>query len=91
MHASGIFPSPPLLCSQANPLPSPPCPPLLCSQAKVPNKETKLVVACQKGLRSLASCEQLSTAGYQSIAWINGGFDSCGKDSLPTPQNTDLR
>jgi rhodanese-related sulfurtransferase len=39
-------------------------------------KDTKVIVACQKGLRSLVACEQLSRAGYKDIAWINGGFDN---------------
>ncbi len=47
-------------------------------QAKIP-KDGKVLVGCQKGLRSLAACEQLSKAGYPTIAWINGGFDSCKK------------
>ena len=45
-------------------------------QAKIP-KSAKVIVGCQKGLRSLAGCEQLSLAGYETLAWVNGGFDSC--------------
>lgn len=59
-------------------VPAPPCPPppppLL--QAKVP-KDAKVLVGCQKGLRSLAACEQLSLGGYKTLAWVNGGFDTC--------------
>jgi rhodanese-related sulfurtransferase len=42
-------------------------------------KDSKVIVACQKGLRSLAACEQLNRAGYKDIAWINGGFDNSTK------------
>ncbi|KXZ53056.1 hypothetical protein GPECTOR_8g50 [Gonium pectorale] len=59
-------------------------------QAKVP-KGSRLVVGCQKGLRSLAACEQLSLAGYETLAWVNGGFDSCRKDEVPTVGDVDIR
>ncbi|KAG2498522.1 hypothetical protein HYH03_003773 [Edaphochlamys debaryana] len=60
-------------------------------QSKLPNKSTKLIVGCQKGLRSLAACEQLSLAGYQTLGWINGGFDSCKQAEIPTVDNVDIR
>ena len=40
--------------------------------------------------RSLAACEQLSRAGYQEIAWINGGFDTARKEDLPVVGAPDL-
>lgn len=48
-------------------------------------------MSCQKGLRSLAAAEQMSRAGYQNLAWINGGLDTAGKDTLPTTNGVDLR
>jgi rhodanese-related sulfurtransferase len=59
-------------------------------QQKVP-KDAKVIVACQKGLRSLAAAEQMSRAGYGTLAWINGGLDTAGSDSLPTVDGKDLR
>lgn len=59
-------------------------------QAKIP-KDAKVLVGCQKGLRSLAACEQLSKAGYPTIAWVNGGFDSCKKGEVPTVGDVDIR
>ncbi|KAG1673544.1 hypothetical protein FOA52_003844 [Chlamydomonas sp. UWO 241] len=60
-------------------------------QANIP-KDAKIVVACQKGLRSLAACEQLSRAGYGTgLAWINGGCDTCKKGDMPTAGDVDLR
>lgn len=50
---------------------------------QIPTDGAKVIVACQKGLRSLAACEQLSRAGYNDIAWINGGFDAARKEDLP--------
>lgn len=57
---------------------------------KVP-KDAKLIVVCQKGLRSLAACEQLSRAGYQTLAWINGGLDTAKPGELPSKDGKDLR
>jgi rhodanese-related sulfurtransferase len=45
---------------------------------KIP-RETKVIVVCQKGLRSLAACEQLSKTGYENIAWLNGGCEAAEK------------
>uniref|UniRef100_A0A383VI29 Rhodanese domain-containing protein n=1 Tax=Tetradesmus obliquus TaxID=3088 RepID=A0A383VI29_TETOB len=59
-------------------------------QAQIP-KDTPVVVACQKGLRSLAAAEQLSRAGYSKLAWINGGFDTARPGDLPTTDNKDVR
>mmetsp|Transcript_34751 Transcript_34751/g.103091 ORF Transcript_34751/g.103091 Transcript_34751/m.103091 type:complete len:275 (-) Transcript_34751:317-1141(-) len=60
-------------------------------QAQIP-KDAKIVVACQKGLRSLAACEQLSRAGYGAgMAWINGGCDTCRKGDIPTKDDMDPR
>lgn len=41
--------------------------------------------------RSLAACEQLSRAGYPTLAWINGGFDTAQKGDLPAEEDKDLR
>ncbi|GAB4815529.1 hypothetical protein N2152v2_002575 [Parachlorella kessleri] len=54
-------------------------------------KDSRVVVACQKGLRSLAACETLSRAGYGQLAWINGGFDTAKPGDLPTKDDKDLR
>ncbi|KAK9847231.1 hypothetical protein WJX84_005305 [Apatococcus fuscideae] len=59
-------------------------------QSKIP-RNSKVIVACQKGLRSLAACEQLSRAGYPTLAWINGGFDTAQKGDLPAEGDKDLR
>jgi hypothetical protein len=58
--------------------------------AQVP-KDTKVIVACQKGLRSLAACEQLSRAGFTDIAWVNGGFDNSQPGEVPTKESEDIR
>ncbi|PSC76673.1 H(+) hexose cotransporter 2 [Micractinium conductrix] len=59
-------------------------------QASIP-KDANVIVACQKGLRSLAACEQLSRAGYGPLAWINGGYDTATPGDLPTKDGVDIR
>ncbi|XP_077250572.1 rhodanese/Cell cycle control phosphatase superfamily protein [Tasmannia lanceolata] len=45
-------------------------------------KETDLIVACQKGLRSLAACEQLYNAGYRNLFWVQGGLETAEEEDL---------
>lgn len=59
-------------------------------EARVP-RSARVVVACQKGLRSLAACEQLLRAGYAQVAWINGGFDASQRGEVPTVDGIDVR
>jgi hypothetical protein len=55
-------------------------------------RDARVIVGCQRGLRSLAACEQLSRAGYGTLAWVNGGFDAACADDLPTlPDGKDIR
>ena len=42
-------------------------------------------------LRSLSAAEQLSKAGYSTIAWVNGGLDTAKKADLPVKGADDLR
>ena len=53
------------------PLPPPPVPPQV--KEKVP-VDAKVVVGCQKGLRSLAACEQLSRSGYSTVSMYGGAW-----------------
>ncbi|XP_042394833.1 rhodanese-like domain-containing protein 11, chloroplastic isoform X1 [Zingiber officinale] len=39
-------------------------------------KDTDIVVVCQKGLRSLAACEQLYNAGFRNLFWVQGGLEA---------------
>lgn len=50
-----------------------------------------VIVVCQKGLRSLAACEQLARAGYSRIVWINGGLDTAKPGDIPTVDDADIR
>ncbi|XP_027338590.1 rhodanese-like domain-containing protein 11, chloroplastic isoform X2 [Abrus precatorius] len=50
-------------------------------QEKFP-KDSELIVACQKGLRSLAACELLYNAGYTNLFWVQGGFEAAEDEDL---------
>ncbi|PON85224.1 Rhodanese-like domain containing protein [Trema orientale] len=50
-------------------------------QEKFP-KDTDLIVACQKGLRSLAACELLYNAGYTNLFWVQGGLEAAEEEDL---------
>ncbi|KAK2663614.1 hypothetical protein Ddye_002188 [Dipteronia dyeriana] len=52
-------------------------------EEKLP-KDTDLIVACQKGLRSLAACEQLYNAGYRNLFWVQGGLEVAEEEDLVT-------
>eukprot|EP00262_Sarcandra_glabra_P009599 TRINITY_DN24032_c0_g1_i1.p1 TRINITY_DN24032_c0_g1~~TRINITY_DN24032_c0_g1_i1.p1 ORF type:complete len:295 (+),score=60.38 TRINITY_DN24032_c0_g1_i1:119-1003(+) len=45
-------------------------------------KDTDLIVACQKGLRSLAACEQLYNVGYKNLFWVQGGLEAAEEEDL---------
>ncbi|TMX03186.1 hypothetical protein EJD97_017821 [Solanum chilense] len=45
-------------------------------------KDTHLIVACQKGLRSIAACEVLHNAGYNNIFWVQGGLEAAEEEDL---------
>ncbi|WJX39205.1 Rhodanese-like domain-containing protein 11, chloroplastic [Trifolium repens] len=45
-------------------------------------KDAEIIVACQKGLRSLAACELLYNAGYSNLFWVQGGFEAAEEEDL---------
>ncbi|KAB1217267.1 Rhodanese-like domain-containing protein 11, chloroplastic [Morella rubra] len=45
-------------------------------------KDTALIVACQKGLRSLAACEVLYNAGYRNLFLVQGGLEAAEEEDL---------
>ncbi|KAL9271745.1 Rhodanese-like domain-containing protein [Drosera capensis] len=44
--------------------------------------DVDLIVACQKGLRSLAACEILLSAGYRNLFWVQGGLEAAEEEDL---------
>ena len=50
-----------------------------------------MLTGCCCAHRSLSAAEQLSKAGYGTIAWVNGGLDTSKKTDLPVTGADDLR
>uniref|UniRef100_A0A2P2M0K7 Uncharacterized protein MANES_06G111900 n=2 Tax=Rhizophora mucronata TaxID=61149 RepID=A0A2P2M0K7_RHIMU len=46
------------------------------------SEDMNLIVACQKGLRSLAACELLYNAGYRNLFWVQGGLEAAKEEEL---------
>lgn len=46
------------------------------------SKDTDLILVCQKGLRSLAACEQLYNAGYRNLFWVQGGLEAAEEEDF---------
>uniref|UniRef100_A0A0E0CMT9 Rhodanese domain-containing protein n=1 Tax=Oryza meridionalis TaxID=40149 RepID=A0A0E0CMT9_9ORYZ len=46
------------------------------------SKDTDIIVVCQKGLRSLAACEQLYGAGFQNLFWVQGGLEAAEEEDF---------
>uniref|UniRef100_A0A7S3RAI1 Rhodanese domain-containing protein n=1 Tax=Dunaliella tertiolecta TaxID=3047 RepID=A0A7S3RAI1_DUNTE len=59
-------------------------------KAKLPS-DARVIVVCQKGLRSLAACETLARLGYNHVAWVNGGLDTACKADIDTENGVDIR
>ncbi|XP_020108400.1 rhodanese-like domain-containing protein 10 [Ananas comosus] len=52
-------------------------------EAQVPDKATKLLVACGEGLRSLMAVRLLHEGGYENLGWLAGGFNRCVDGDFP--------
>ncbi|XP_078433148.1 rhodanese/Cell cycle control phosphatase superfamily protein [Wolffia australiana] len=50
-------------------------------ESKFP-KEKDLIIVCQKGLRSIAACEQLYNAGYRNLFWVQGGLEAAEEEDF---------
>ncbi|KAG7581246.1 Rhodanese-like domain superfamily [Arabidopsis suecica] len=55
----------------------------------VPDKETKVLVACGEGLRSLAAVSKLHGEGYKSLGWLAGGFNRVTEGDFPEIEGTE--
>ncbi|GBG82521.1 hypothetical protein CBR_g34898 [Chara braunii] len=58
--------------------------------ARIP-KDANVIVSCQKGLRSLAACEQLLKVGYKNVSWLNGGYDAAEDGDFETEGSQPLK
>ncbi|CAM8971502.1 unnamed protein product [Rhodiola kirilowii] len=48
----------------------------------VPDKKSKVLVACGEGLRSLMAASRLYEYGYRNLGWLAGGFNRAGDDDF---------
>ncbi|KAD3338090.1 hypothetical protein R6Q59_027208 [Mikania micrantha] len=49
----------------------------------VPDKSTKLLVACGEGLRSMMATSKLHKNGYTNLGWLAGGFNRAIDGDFP--------
>ncbi|XP_065852440.1 rhodanese-like domain-containing protein 10 [Euphorbia lathyris] len=52
-------------------------------EASVPDKNTKLLVACGEGLRSIMAASKLYEGGYNNLGWLAGGFNRAADADFP--------
>ncbi|CAD5322465.1 unnamed protein product [Arabidopsis thaliana] len=55
----------------------------------VPDKESKVLVVCGEGLRSLAAVSKLHGEGYKSLGWLTGGFNRVSEGDFPEIEGTE--
>ncbi|KAE9447629.1 hypothetical protein C3L33_20465, partial [Rhododendron williamsianum] len=51
-------------------------------EVKAPDKESKLLVACGEGLRSMMAASKLHEGGYSNLGWLAGGFTRSKDDDF---------
>ncbi|KAI3788632.1 hypothetical protein L2E82_01404 [Cichorium intybus] len=49
----------------------------------VPDKTTKVLVACGEGLRSMMATSKLYKNGYKNLGWLAGGFNRAVEGDFP--------
>ncbi|KAL3826112.1 hypothetical protein ACJIZ3_022141 [Penstemon smallii] len=58
-------------------------------QNSVPDKDSKLLVACGEGLRSMMAIAKLHQKGYKNLGWLAGGFNRAADDDFPVVEGTE--
>ncbi|KAK2980005.1 hypothetical protein RJ640_020031 [Escallonia rubra] len=53
-------------------------------EMEVPDKDTKLLVACGEGLRSMMAVSKLHGRGYTNLGWLAGGFNRAVEGDFST-------
>ncbi|KAL6987814.1 Rhodanese-like domain-containing protein 10 [Sarracenia purpurea var. burkii] len=57
-------------------------------EKKVPDKDSKLLVACGEGLRSMMAASKLHEGGYRNLGWLAGGFSRARDDDFHSVEGT---
>ncbi|KAL0347435.1 UNVERIFIED_CONTAM: Rhodanese-like domain-containing protein 10 [Sesamum calycinum] len=55
----------------------------------VPDKDSKLLVACGEGLRSTMAVAKLYQGGYKNLGWLAGGFNRAADDDFPRVEGSE--
>ncbi|KAL1531655.1 Rhodanese-like domain-containing protein 10 [Salvia divinorum] len=55
----------------------------------VPDKDSKLLVACGEGLRSLMAIAKLHNGGYKNLGWLAGGFTRATDGDFPAVEGSE--
>ncbi|XP_057512641.1 rhodanese-like domain-containing protein 10 isoform X1 [Actinidia eriantha] len=58
-------------------------------EMEVPDKGTKVLVACGEGLRSMVAASKLHEGGYSNLGWLAGGFNRSKDDDFPGVEGTE--
>ncbi|KAL1331013.1 hypothetical protein HN51_048270 [Arachis hypogaea] len=58
-------------------------------EVAIPDKGTKVLVACGEGLRSMAAASKLYNGGYKNLGWLAGGFSRSKDDDFPGIEGTE--
>ncbi|KAG8377027.1 hypothetical protein BUALT_Bualt09G0125400 [Buddleja alternifolia] len=55
----------------------------------VPDKDSKVLVACGEGLRSMMAASKLHKEGYKNLGWLSGGFNRATDNDFPRVEGTE--
>ncbi|KAL2479472.1 Rhodanese-like domain-containing protein 10 [Abeliophyllum distichum] len=58
-------------------------------EKEVPDKDSKLLVACGEGLRSMMAVAKLHKEGYKNLGWLAGGFNRASDSDFPRVEGTE--
>ncbi|MED6121279.1 Rhodanese-like domain-containing protein 10 [Stylosanthes scabra] len=58
-------------------------------EVAIPDKASKVLVACGEGLRSLTAASKLYNGGYRNLGWLAGGFSRSKDDDFPVIEGTE--
>ena len=52
-------------------------------EANIPDRDTKLIIYCQSGFRSVLACESIKRMGYNQVSSLKGGISEWQSSGFP--------
>ena len=52
-------------------------------EASIPDRNTKLIIYCQSGFRSVLACESIKRMGYNHVSSLKGGISEWQSSGFP--------